>query len=129
MLQFIAEHTPRGLDDFTAAYLEAAEWLLDEETDRAALTGWAPGAVDRAKADCARFQVENAALLDAAWRLSDLDYDDVRAGHDFWLTRNLHGCGFWDRDLGEVGDQLTLAAHCFGECDAYAGDDSALYFS
>jgi hypothetical protein len=36
-------------------------------------------------------------------------------GHDFWLTRNRHGAGFWDRGLGALGDRLTAAAHPFGE--------------
>lgn len=32
-------------------------------------------------------------------------------GHDFWLTRNGHGCGFWDGDwVKEVGERLTK--HC-----------------
>jgi hypothetical protein len=43
------------------------------------------------------------------------DYGVERAGHDFWLTRNHHGAGFWDRDLGEVGEKLTELAHLFGE--------------
>lgn len=32
------------------------------------------------------------------------------AGHDFALTANGHGAGFWDRGLDELGDQLTAAA-------------------
>jgi hypothetical protein len=28
-------------------------------------------------------------------------------GHDFYLTREGHGVGFWDRGLGELGDYLT----------------------
>lgn len=38
-----------------------------------------------------------------------------QAGHDFALTRNHHGAGFWDRGYGEVGDLLTTASHLFGE--------------
>lgn len=38
-------------------------------------------------------------------------------GHDFWLTRNGHGAGFWDRGLGELGDRLTDAAHAYGSVD------------
>ena len=33
----------------------------------------------------------------------------------FALTRNRHGAGFWDRGLGKLGDQLTEAAHAYGE--------------
>ena len=39
--------------------------------------------------------------------------------HDFWLTRNGHGAGFWDRGLGEIGDILTKASKTFGECDLW----------
>jgi hypothetical protein len=37
-------------------------------------------------------------------------------GHNFWLTRNRHGAGFWDLGLGERGQWLTQMAHPFGEC-------------
>ncbi len=40
-------------------------------------------------------------------------------GHDFWLTRNGHGVGFWDRDLGEVGEKLTKIAESFGTAHLY----------
>lgn len=35
-------------------------------------------------------------------------------GHDFILTRNGHGAGFWDRGLGGIGDTLTKWAKTFG---------------
>lgn len=47
-----------------------------------------------------------------------------QAGIDFWLTRNGHGTGFWDR--GEYGGWqtfLTLEAEKFGEAAVYLGDD------
>ena len=53
--------------------------------------------------------------------------DAAQAGHDFWLTRNGHGAGFWDRGLGERGDRLTNAAHVYGACDLYLGDDGFVY--
>ena len=37
------------------------------------------------------------------------------AGHDFALTRNGHGTGFWDRGLGEMGDMLTEECKPYGE--------------
>jgi hypothetical protein len=49
------------------------------------------------------------------------------AGHDFWLTRNGHGAGFWDRGLGELGEKLTKAAKTFGGCDLIVGDDGLVY--
>lgn len=37
----------------------------------------------------------------------DKSYTWEHVGHDFWLTSQGHGAGFWDRGLGEVGDTLT----------------------
>lgn len=47
--------------------------------------------------------------------------DDI--GHDFWLTRNGHGVGFWDRGLGERGDWLTAMSKPFGESSLYVNSD------
>jgi hypothetical protein len=41
-----------------------------------------------------------------------------QCGHDFILTRNHHGAGFWDRGYGEAGRRLTAAAQAFGEVHA-----------
>jgi hypothetical protein len=50
------------------------------------------------------------------------------AGHDFWLTRNGHGAGFWDGDWPEpLATVLTDAAHAFGELSPYVGDDGLIY--
>ena len=37
------------------------------------------------------------------------------AGHDFALTRNEHGTGFWDSGLGDIGDMLTEECKPYGE--------------
>jgi len=42
------------------------------------------------------------------------------AGHDFWLTRNGHGAGFWDGDYGKEGDALNKIAKRFPEINLYA---------
>jgi hypothetical protein len=47
-------------------------------------------------------------------------------GHNFWLTRNHHGTGFWDRDLGERGDRLTQAAHAYGESNLLLSNDGTI---
>lgn len=54
--------------------------------------------------------------------------DDAHAGHDFWLTRNGHGAGFWDGDWPKpYDDQLTTAAKAFGEVSLCLGDDGKIY--
>ncbi len=58
-------------------------------------------------------------LLHAAMCLQDIG----RIGHDFWLTRNGHGAGFWDGDYGSYGDLLTeVCQNNFGECNLFAVD-------
>lgn len=62
--------------------------------------------------------------------LNALDYcsGDFNVAHDFWLTRNHHGAGFWDGDYPEpIATQLTNLAHGFGECNLYVGDDGLIY--
>lgn len=54
------------------------------------------------------------------------DMEDSQIGHDFTLTRNGHGAGFWDRGLGDVGDKLTALCKPFGEVSAYVGDDNKI---
>lgn len=46
--------------------------------------------------------------------------------HDFWLTRNHHGAGFWDGDYTN-GEALTEIAHNFRELCVVPGDDGLLY--
>ena len=45
-------------------------------------------------------------------------------GHDFWLTRNGHGAGFWDRFMDEPGERygriLTEQAKPYGESHLWA---------
>jgi len=57
------------------------------------------------------------------------DYPDNSAGNDFFLSRNGHGAGFFDRDYGtkEQRDALQEASRAFGATDIYVGDDGKLY--
>lgn len=123
-----------ALDAFTQGYLEAAFWLTtdwgdpDDSSNPNEHPEWsvdmlAPEAIAQATADCADFQAANAEDLAATGA------DDNRNGVDFWLTRNRHGAGFWDRGYGAVGDRLTANAHPYGETDLYRGDDGRLYLS
>jgi hypothetical protein len=51
-----------------------------------------------------------------------------RAGHDVWLTRNGHGCGFWDGDWSEpAATRLTKASKKFGEFNLLVGDDGKIH--
>jgi hypothetical protein len=50
-----------------------------------------------------------------------------QVGHDFILTRQRQGAGFWDRGLGERGTWLTTMAQSFGDQGAMVGDDGKVY--
>lgn len=109
-----AGNLPEGADPgtvFLRAYLECAEWCgVDEEQrarfERAGNPRWTKRAMEQARQDCEAFREENAADLEGM--------DPSQAGHDFWLTRNRHGAGFWDRGLGELGERLSKSARVWG---------------
>lgn len=117
------------MKDLLHSYLATALWSStgddDEPLDkRYGIESFAPEAIEQATRDCAAFESQVRAYLDASGQ------SDARAGHDFWLTRNRHGAGFWDGDWpDDVADDLTDIAHAFGETDAYIGDDGLVYFS
>lgn len=118
------------LDEFTQGYLECALWSSTDE-DGDSLDGvygvedFAPVTLQEAVRECKDFQEAQAELLQKAY--AERGYTADKAGHDFWLTRNGHGAGFWDRGLGEIGDQLTDASKPYGDVDLYVGDDGLIY--
>lgn len=103
------------MDTFTKAYIECMLWasLDDEDTP-----------LDK-----------NYTMLDISeslmWNISrdceiflDTYEEEIgednksQAGHDFWLTRNGHGTGFWDREHiygKQEATILTNACKDFGE--------------
>jgi hypothetical protein len=119
-----------GMDEFTASYLESALWSSTDDDgtplDAAKYsdTELAPETVARFKADCDKFRADNAEALAQASEYQS----ETHLAHDFWLTRNGHGAGFWDGDYPkELGERLTEASKLFGECDLYIGDDGLVY--
>lgn len=126
------------LDDFTRAYLETALWAETDDDgrpldERHTLADFEPEAIAAAVADCAAFQAANAADIAGGRRMRRNDASMSTAGlagHDFWLTRNRHGAGFWDGDWPDgAGERLTNSAHSFGERNIYRGDDGRLRFA
>lgn len=75
--------------------------------------------------DCEKFFAQNEKTLMRA--VSTIGYDFENAGMDYFYTRNGHGVGFWDRNLGETGIVLSKASKAAGEHNIYVGDDGAIY--
>ena len=71
--------------------------------------------------DCLGFLIEASTLL----AKTPMTFD--AAGHDFLLTRNGHGAGFWDRGLGDIGDKLTDMAHNYGTIGLELGNNGRVY--
>lgn len=120
------------LDAFTITYITAALWLSVDDNGSPldknySMNDIATPSLEKMINDCRNFQAQENDLLEKAQLQSDLNYTDEQAGHDFWLTRNRHGAGFWDRGLGIIGKDLTFAAHAAGECSLYVGDDGKIY--
>ena len=119
-----------NIDPFTRSYMQTALWSttgddgqpLDEKYNIDDIS-------DETKAemiaDCTDFQEMAAEHL---LQTGDDEAVYVKAGKDFWLTRNGHGAGFWDGDWqGEAGSILTKMAKSFGGVDLYVGDDGKIY--
>ena len=112
-------------------YLTAALWAsVDDEGEpldnNHGIRDISPESLVSAWAECSHF------CRECIYYLSYLD--DEQNGHDFWLTRNHHGAGFWDRKLGDergafAMQRLTEASHTFGEADLYIGANRKLHFS
>lgn len=116
------------MDQFTKGYIACGLWAstldddspMDKQYDASHLSS---EALKRIEEVCTDFQTANADLL--AHTHSPADQN----GHDFFLTRNHHGAGFWDRGYGKIGDDLTQKAHEYGSDDWYIGDSGLIYIT
>jgi hypothetical protein len=109
----------------TYTYLETALWSSTDDDgtplDRDhAVDDLSAAVVERAHADLHTFYTGLPEDLQSRYALVDL-------AHDFWLTRNGHGAGFWDGDYPETdGTILTEHAKRFGEINLLVGDDGRI---
>lgn len=58
--------------------------------------------------------------------VQELNLSASDVGHNFYLSANGHGTGFWDRGRGEHGDTLHRLAKYWPR-HVYVGDDGQLY--
>lgn len=117
--------------ELTDTYLAAALFASVDEDGEALDTTYTVSDVDESARRSAADDVEgffeaNAGLIARA-KEADRGYTDAQVAHDFWLTRNGHGAGFWDRGLGDVGEELTQVAKAYGSADLYVGDDGKVH--
>ncbi len=138
----------RWIGNVTDSYLETALWssvnYTGEEDDTGdepfdenyCVSDFSDEARAKAYADCDRF-IE--LLQDHPWKGYDSLYDaaeelqgDNCIGHDFWLTRNGHGAGFWDGDYDDCGDAICEALYAefgrYAELNLYVNEEGKVDF-
>lgn len=115
------------MDTFTRSYFECLVWtglyFADETSEGKPVDYRVSVSWDRLPddvrsqilADCESFQEE----------AGDLIGDNLeQAGHDFCLSRNGHGAGFWDGGWGEHGDKLHAMTKPYGSQTLVACGDA-----
>ena len=123
--------TRSDFNEFFNGYVDCALW---SSTDDSEDSGGEPLDANYGKSD-----IDKKALRDwkkdcvafMRWEKSDLkkfmDETGVgwgSCGHDFWLTRNGHGAGFWDGDWpSKLGQFLTKASKVYGSCEIESSPD------
>lgn len=143
-------YTRADREEFLAAYVEAAVWSSTDTPDGvmaepveldsldfvqeaySVIDVFTPEAQEQILKDCMHFMDDNMSDLVFAGTLYAKSQRGTQwsgpslAGHDFWLTRNHHGAGYFDRGLGAVGDRLTEACKAYRELDLYVTDDQKI---
>jgi hypothetical protein len=119
--------TTRDVGEFIHGYITCALWSSSDQSNEQGgepldqnYTGRDidPDTFDTMCEDCLGFMTEHTGDLEEY--CEKITYNPAEgepmayAGHDLWLTRNGHGCGYWDR---------TGA----GEAYLYVGDDGRIY--
>ena len=125
------------IDEVLANYIEAALWSTNDESDESGgdplddnygRDDIHPDTIAKMRADCEKFVNDNHVDL-RLWAGNTTV--EQQAGHDFWLNRNGHGCGFWESEWTDLptnpGDRLDKAARDFGETYLYVGDDGMIH--
>ena len=116
------------LQHFTDSYLATAQWLTCDSGEGG--RGFTKLAIKIARIDCEAFIVKVIAEFtpDEAHNILSYEGNDVKriSGHDFYLTRNGHGAGFWDADIyntlaNDGCERLTKLSKSCGEANAYLG--------
>jgi hypothetical protein len=119
----------RPLYVFLTAYLEAISFT---EEDTWTEEGVTPLIDEMAYQEALRTSFRFYRWFRKVWRQGG--WSDTAAAHDFWLTRNGAGVGFWSRDEGDdilypaYGALLSTACELFGTSDCTV-DNNKLYLT
>ncbi len=94
-------------DRVLAQYFDTACWSSPDDDKELFAHRLTKAARKTMEADLRDFLEANA---------EDIGDRQEEAAHDFWLTRNGHGAGFWDGDWPEpAASRLTTNSKAYGE--------------
>lgn len=128
------EESAGAPEEMIQQYVVTMLWATSDDNDEPLENNYninhvAPEAMLKIRKDCNLFFQQARRILNHPDNAKHA-YDDFElAGHDFFLTRNGHGAGFWDGDWAYGKDELTAIAESFGPSEPYAGDDGLIYVS
>lgn len=116
--------------DFWKSYMVTALWSSTDQTNdepfdyRYTIQNISAHSMHDMLQTCEKF-------IDAAYmQLGELIYEipASQMGHDFWLSQNHHGAGFWDSTMPKnIGDKLHKISQNFPEAMIFLGDDGNLH--
>jgi hypothetical protein len=129
MTEAIQLFTDEDIAELALAYKGCALWsssMGDQGNldDVACVDDIAPTLAKTMTDECRDFADATAQEIE---KLMNKGHGFEQVGHDFWLTRNHHGAGFWDRGAGDVGKRLAEAARLCGARELYLGVDGKVY--
>lgn len=119
--------TTDQITDIVNAFIEAELWVgmahtrdsdpdtfpADDYVDRDDLPQSVTGEMEAMARDFVALVESDVSETHVAQYVEAVGGDVSHFGHDFALTRQGHGAGFWDRGAGEAGDTLTHWAHTY----------------
>lgn len=127
----------RTIERFIQGYIECMLWssvVTDFLGDETSLEHYDIEDIDDAtmaqiRRECVGFlrnvAQRNGRKLKKLWSDPDLGYSIENAGHDFWLSRNGHGAGFFD-NTGPYFKKLQANARSWGEVELYLTDENRI---
>lgn len=111
----------QSINEVLKSYLETLIWSNSEDLDGKTINDIDSNSIDKSRNDIIKF-IELISNTPGAQEEVNT-YDEKSFGHNFALSRNGHGAGFFD----DWNDILQDLARNFGEADLYLGDDGRLY--
>ena len=118
------------MDASTAQLLTTLRWSSNDGEKQFDQIEAEPSAelIERLRADFAQFRDALGDDFQPEDHYIGANTSSHQLEHDYIMTRNRHGCGFWDGDWEETwATRLTELSQKQYEIEIYLGDDGLIY--